>query len=195
MTASAITRFTVVLLTALAVASCTATAPAPSDPARRAADIDRNANQAIESLVRNVEGAEQLLAKARGVAIFPNVVSAAFVFGGSRGDGVLRVDGKSESYHTITSGSWGFQAGAQSAATFLLFMTDEALNRFRTGGNTWSAGVDASVTVMTSGLSAQANTSTVQQPVIGFVLANRGLMGGVSFDGARIGRLNLSGTP
>jgi lipid-binding SYLF domain-containing protein len=34
-------------------------------------------------------------------------------------------------------------------------------------------------------------TVTVQQPIIGYVLSNRGLMAGVSLDGARITRLDL----
>jgi lipid-binding SYLF domain-containing protein len=184
-------RYVTFLLTALLLSACTATTPSASDPARRAADIDRETDRAIESLHTNVEGADQLLSQARGVAIFPSVLSAALMVGGSRGDGVLRVNGQSVSYHTITSGSFGFQAGVRSAAMFLLFMTDESLQQFQSGKRDWSAGVDASVTVISAGLSAQATTTTLQQPVIGFVLANRGLMGGVSFDGSRIAPLNL----
>jgi lipid-binding SYLF domain-containing protein len=184
-------RYVTFLLTALLLSACTATTPSAIDPARRAADIERDTDRAIESLQTNVEGADQLLSKARGVAIFPSVLSAALMVGGSRGDGVLRVNGQSVSYHTITSGSFGFQAGVRSAAMFLLFMTDESLQQFQSGKRDWSAGVDASVTVISAGLSAQATTTTLQQPVIGFVLANRGLMGGVSFDGSRIAPLNL----
>lgn len=184
-------RYITLLITALLLAACTATAPSSTDPAQRAADINRSADRAIESLHSNVQGADQLLAQARGVVIFPSVLSAALMVGGSRGDGVLRVNGRSVSYHTITSGSFGFQAGVRSAAMFLLFMTDESLQQFQSGKRDWSAGVDASVTVISAGLTAQATTTTLQQPVIGFVLANRGLMAGVSFDGSRISPLNL----
>jgi lipid-binding SYLF domain-containing protein len=34
-------------------------------------------------------------------------------------------------------------------------------------------------------------TATAQQPVIGFVLSNQGLMAGVTVDGARVTRLKL----
>jgi lipid-binding SYLF domain-containing protein len=34
-------------------------------------------------------------------------------------------------------------------------------------------------------------TATAQQPVIGYVLSNSGLMAGVSIDGARITRLDF----
>jgi lipid-binding SYLF domain-containing protein len=186
-----IKRYFAFLLTALLLSACTTTTPSSPNPSQRAADINRDADRAMESLRSNVQGADELLAKARGVVIFPSVLSAALMVGGSRGDGVLRVNGQPVSYHTITSGSFGFQAGVRSAAMFLLFMTDESLQQFQSGKRDWSAGVDASVTVVSAGLTAQATTTTLQQPVIGFVLANRGLMAGVSFDGSRISPLNL----
>jgi lipid-binding SYLF domain-containing protein len=168
---------------------CTTTTGA-SDPAARRASIDAGVDDALASLFREVEGSRELVAQARGVLVFPNVLAAGFMVGASRGDGALRIDGKTSSYHATTSGSFGWQAGAQSSAAFLLFMTDEALARFQNSSG-WTAGVDASVTLMTVGASAQATTLTGQQPVIGYVLSNRGLMAGVSVEGTRITRLNL----
>ncbi|NHA15603.1 YSC84-related protein [Thioalkalivibrio sp. XN279] len=106
------------------------------------------------------------------------------------GVGALRVDGKTTAYHATTSGSWGFQAGAQSTAVFMLFMTEEALTRFQNSSG-WTVGADASVTMISVGASASVSTATAQQPVIGFVLSNRGLMAGISLNGARITRLDL----
>jgi lipid-binding SYLF domain-containing protein len=34
-------------------------------------------------------------------------------------------------------------------------------------------------------------SATAQQPIVGYVLSNRGLMAGVSIDGARVTTLNL----
>jgi len=118
------------------------------------------------------------------------VMSAGFMVGGSRGQGALRVGGNTISYHATTSGSFGLQAGAQSTAVFLLYMTDEALSRFRNSSG-WTVGADASVTLLSVGASAQVTTITAQQPIIGYVLSNRGLMAGVSLDGSRITRLDL----
>jgi lipid-binding SYLF domain-containing protein len=112
------------------------------------------------------------------------------VFGASRGDGALRVNGKTVSFHRTTSGTFGLQAGAQSTAVFLLFMTDDALRRFQDSRG-WTAGVDASVTLISVGANAQLTSATSQQPVIGYVLSNSGLMAGVTVDGTRITRLNL----
>jgi lipid-binding SYLF domain-containing protein len=122
--------------------------------------------------------------------VFPNVMEAGFVFGASRGQGALRVGGRTVSYHATTSGSFGLQAGAQSTAVFVLFMTQDALQRFQNSRG-WTVGADASVTLITAGANAQVNTTTAQQPVIGYVLSNRGLMAGVTLDGARVTQLNL----
>ena len=69
-------------------------------------------------------------------------------------------------------------------------MTDDALARFESSRG-WTAGVDATVTVLTVGANAQLSSATVQQPVIGYVLTNQGLMAGVTVDGTRITRLQL----
>ena len=86
--------------------------------------------------------------------------------------------------------SFGLQAGAQSTAVFLLFMTDAALKNFQDSRG-WTAGVDASVTVITVGANAQLTSATSQQPVIGYILSNQGLMAGLTVDGTRITRLQL----
>jgi lipid-binding SYLF domain-containing protein len=52
-------------------------------------------------------------------------------------------------------------------------------------------GTDASVTLLSVGASAQVTTATAQQPIIGYVLSNRGLMAGITLDGTRITRLDL----
>ena len=141
-------------------------------------------------LYGQVEGSEQLVGRARGVLVFPSVLEAGFIVGASRGQGALRVGGKTKSYHATTSGSFGLQAGAQSTAVFLLFMTDDALKRFQNSSG-WTVGADASVTLLSVGASAQVTTATAQQPVIGYVLSNRGLMAGITLDGTRITRLDL----
>jgi len=183
-----------VLVAALAVvlsftAGCTTTGAA-GDPDARRARINTGVDNALAELFRQVEGSRELVGQARGVLVFPDVLQAGFMFAASRGDGALRIRGTTQSFHSTTSGSFGVQAGAQSTAVFVLFMTDDALTRFRDSSG-WTVGADASVTLMTVGANASVSTTTVQQPVIGYVLANRGLMAGVSLDGTRVARLDL----
>jgi lipid-binding SYLF domain-containing protein len=119
--------------------------------------------------------------------VFPNVLSAGFGIGGTFGDGALRKQGATAGYFTMAGGSIGLIAGAQSRAVFMLFMTDDALQRFETSRG-WTAGVDANVAMGTVGATAQASTKTIQQPVIGYVLTNAGLMANASIDGTKITR-------
>jgi lipid-binding SYLF domain-containing protein len=169
---------------------CTTTGTRSGDPDVTRRSIDADADAALSRLYAQVAGSDQMVRQARGVLVFPSVLEAGFVFGASRGQGVLRVGGKTVSYHATTSGSWGLQAGAQSTAVFILFMTDEALKRFQDSRG-WTAGTDASVTLLSVGASAQVTTATAQQPVVGYVLSNRGLMAGITLDGTRITRLDL----
>lgn len=169
---------------------CTVTGSGSGDPAARRAAIDADIDSALSTLYQQVPGSQDLAGRAAGVLVFPSVLEAGFMFGASRGNGALRVGGKTVSYHATTSGSFGLQAGAQSTAVFVFFMTQDALDRFR-GSNGWTVGADASVTLLSVGASAQVTTSTVQQPVVGYVLSNRGLMAGISLDGARVTTLNL----
>ncbi len=169
---------------------CTTTGPSSGDSDTRRRAIDAEVDNALARLYGQVEGSQQLVGRAKGVLVFPSVMEAGFIVGASRGQGALRIGGKTASYHATTSGSFGLQAGAQSTAVFLLFMTDDALRRFQNSSG-WTVGADASVTLVSVGASAQVTTATAQQPVIGYVLSNRGLMAGISLDGARITRLDL----
>jgi lipid-binding SYLF domain-containing protein len=171
-------------------AGCTVSGSGTGDPAARRKAIDASVDSALSTLYQQVPDSRDLAGRAAGVLVFPNVMEAGFVFGASRGQGALRVGGKTVSYHATTSGSFGLQAGAQSTAVFVLFMTQDALQRFQNSRG-WTVGADASVTLITAGANAQITTATAQQPVIGYVLSNRGLMAGVTLDGARVTQLNL----
>ena len=71
--------------------------------------------------------------------VFPKVIKAGFGIGGEYGEGALRINGRSVGYYNLISASIGLQLGAQSRAELLLFMTDEALERFQSSDG-WEAG-------------------------------------------------------
>jgi len=177
---------------ALALSACSTTGPSAdtADPASKRTAIDAGVDSALANLYAQAPGSRELVAKASGVLVFPSVVSAGFVVGGSYGQGALRVGGKSTGYYSTAAGSVGLLAGAETKSMYILFMTPEALAKFQ-ASNGWTAGVDASVTLVKVGAEASGTTATVQEPVIGYVLTKGGLMANLSFDGTKITRLEL----
>ena len=69
-------------------------------------------------------------------------------------------------------------------------MTQESLDKFRASKG-WTAGADASVTMINVGASAAIDTQTMQQPVVGYALSNAGLMANLSLDGTKVSKLDL----
>jgi lipid-binding SYLF domain-containing protein len=177
-------------LLAVLTTACTTSGTSGGDPAARRSSIDSSVDAALSKLYGEVQGSRELTAKARGVLVFPSVVSAGLGVGGSYGQGALRVGGRSVGYYSTTAASVGLLAGADSKAVFVLFMTQESLDKFRASSG-WTAGADASVTMLKVGANAAIDTQTVQQPIVGFALSNAGLMANLSLDGTKINRLEL----
>jgi len=122
------------------------------------------------------------------VLVFPSVIAAGFWFGGQYGEGSLRDGGATVGYYSTTTASFGLQIGAQSKALVFLFMTQDALDRFRNSEG-WSAGGDASVAVMKVGANGSIDTNTATAPVVAFVLTNSGLMASVTLEGTKVTKL------
>jgi lipid-binding SYLF domain-containing protein len=159
------------------------------NPVAQRKDINSGVDATLSRLYNAAPESRQLVTRAAGVLVFPSVLGISFVVGGQHGDGALRVAGKTVGYYATTAGSIGFQAGAQSKAIVLLFMTPDSLARFR-NANGWTAGVDATVAVAEIGANGSIDTNTLQKPVVGFVLNNAGLMAGVSLEGSKISKIN-----
>lgn len=87
---------------------------------------------------------------------------------------------------------WVYRKTWTSKAIIFLFMTQDALDRFRNSEG-WAAGVDATVAVVKIGANGNIDTSTATAtaPVEAFVLTNAGLMAGVSLEGTKVTRLKI----
>ncbi|WP_313698071.1 YSC84-related protein [Achromobacter sp.] len=176
----------------LIFAGCTTTTPSKSPAAstsEQRQSMNSAANATLAKLYEAAPQSKDLVARAKGVLVFPDVLSGSFIVGAEHGKGVLRVGGQNAGYYSTTAGSIGFQAGAQSKAMILLFMTDDALNKFRNSSG-WTVGADATVAVVNIGANGRIDTNTAQQPVVGFVMNNGGLMAGVSLAGTKISKLD-----
>ena len=175
----------------LSLSSCT-TKPAGSDTMGDQKDkrrtIDAGVDSTLTRLYNVVPGARELVGKSNGLLVFPTVINAGIGLGGQYGEGALRVGGKSVGYYSTASASVGLQAGAQSKAIVFLFMTADALDRFRSSEG-WSAGADASVAVLKIGANGNVDTGTATGQINAFVLTNGGLMAGATVDGTKVTRL------
>jgi lipid-binding SYLF domain-containing protein len=181
--ATAFLAMTFMLLTA-----CTTTGTQrQGDPASQRRGIDAGVDATLARLYEAVPESRTLASRAEGVLVFPSVLSASLVIGGQHGDGALRVGGKTIDYYTTSAGSIGFQAGAQSRAIVLIFMTSDSLSRFRQSEG-WTVGADATVAIAEIGATGSIDTNTMKQPVVGFVMSNAGIIAGVSLQGAKIYR-------
>lgn len=180
---------TVVGVAGVAMVGCTTTQEsAQSSPRSDRASIDAQVDATLSRLYEAAPGSRELVARAKGVLVFPAVIGGSFVVGVEHGEGQLRVGNKPHSRYTTTGASIGWQAGGQSKAVIYVFSTQEALDKF-ISGNGWSGGVDATVAVGHIGANGSIDTQTAQAPVSSYVLTNTGLEAGVSLQGSKITRV------
>ncbi|CAM2145012.1 SH3 domain-containing YSC84-like protein 1 [Pararobbsia alpina] len=176
---------------AATLAGCTANNNSGNDdPAAERRAINSSVDDTLSKLYTQVSGSRELVSRARGVLVFPNVVKAGLIVGGEYGRGSLRVAGTTTGYYSTTAVSVGLQAGAQSKALIFLFMTQDSLDTFRNRDG-WSAGADASVAVLKLGANGAIDTTTATAPVEVIVLANAGLMADLSVDGTKVTKLKI----
>ena len=174
------------------IAGCSTTTSTASggSPMAKRESIDASVDAALTKLYQQVPGSRELVAKSRGTLVFPSVLSAGFVVGGSYGEGALRRGSRTVAYYSTAAGSIGLLAGAESKSVILLFMTQDVLDMFAARKG-WTVGAAASVTLVTVGANAQIDSKTAQQSIIGFVLTNGGLMANVSLEGTKFTRLEI----
>jgi lipid-binding SYLF domain-containing protein len=173
-----------------ATATTTATTTKNTGPESRRDQINAGVDAALPRLYSSVRGARELVAKANGVLVFPSVIAAGLGIGGQYGEGALRIHNETAAYYNLASISIGLQAGAQSKAVFLLFMTPESLEKFRNSEG-WSAGADASVALVKIGANGEVDVNATQGPIVAFVLTNAGLMANLTLEGTKITRLKI----
>jgi lipid-binding SYLF domain-containing protein len=162
--------------------------PVHTSFAATAKEIDVSVDVALDRFGREVNGAQEYLKAAKGVLVIANVVQAGFIVGGEYGEGALRIDGKTVDYYNIVAGSFGFQIGAQRKDIILVFIDEAALKKFRSSDN-WQAGVDGTVTLVTVGAEGSVDTTKINQPIVGFVFGQKGLMAGETVEGSKITKL------
>jgi lipid-binding SYLF domain-containing protein len=85
--------------------------------AQKAAELDHKVDQALAKLLADSEAARNLSKVAKGILVFPTVKKAGFMVGGQRGEGALRIGGKTKGYYKTTAASLDCRQAAKSSAT------------------------------------------------------------------------------
>jgi SH3 domain-containing YSC84-like protein 1 len=135
---------------------------------------------------------QDLLDKAHCVVVFPSVLKAAFVVGGSYGRGAMtcrtgeNFNGPwgAPSMMALEGGSFGFQIGGQATDFVLLVMNDRGAKGILS--SKVKLGADASIAAGPVGRDASAETdATMRAEILSYSRA-RGLFAGISLEGSTI---------
>lgn len=154
--------------------------------------IDQDANAALDVFREDISGSQVFLDQAAGYLIFPRVIKVGIGIGAESGEGALRVGGSTIDYYRTTSGSIGFQLGAQAKSIIIVFMTQESLTKFRDSAG-WKVGVDGSVALIDIGAGKTIDTNNISDPVVGFIFGSKGLMYNLTLEGSKFTKLDKSG--
>ncbi|MDH3846678.1 MAG: YSC84-related protein [Gammaproteobacteria bacterium] len=163
----------------------------PTAMAASAAEIDVRVKETIEEFKKNVNGAEVFLQQASGYLVFPKVYKVGVGIGGETGEGALLIGKGVVDYYRTSSGSIGFQLGAQARSIVIVFMTEESLNKFRNSEG-WKVGIDGSVALIDLGAGKTIDSKNIKDPVVGFIFGSKGLMYNLTLEGTKIHKLDKS---
>lgn len=159
-----------------------------AEAAATAAEINRDADEALQQLYRVNPVAQDIAKKALGTLIFPKITKGGLIFGGSYGEGVLRDMGRVVNYYSSVSASWGLQAGVQTYSYVVFLITSKAIDYLNTSKG-WEIGVGPTVVVVNEGAAKNLSTSTLKDDAYAFIFGQQGLMAGVSIEGSKISKI------
>ena len=151
------------------------------------ASIDTGVDKSI-AMLKDIAGGKEVLAKSKGVLVFPAVFKAGIGIGGEYGEGALLIDDKIVDYYNTAAASIGFQLGVQKKTEILVFMDETALKNFQNASG-WEIGADASVAVIAVGAGGSIDTTQTNKPIVAFVFDQKGLMYNLSLEGAKISKI------
>ncbi len=110
--------------------------PASADDRQEAAQIVEKARLTMENFMNDesMNAFRDLLRRAQGVFIAPQLLKGAFIVGASGGNGVFLVRDKKTggwsepAFYTIGGASFGLQIGGEASEVILLMMTERGVN-------------------------------------------------------------------
>ena len=167
--------------------ACCRSAPAAAQ--RNDTDKFVDAARALELFTTDEEHGipTDILQRARGIAVIPNLIRGGFFFGGRRGRGVIAIrspngEWSNPAFVTLTGGSFGAQFGAESADVVLVFANERAVRNMAQGK--FTLGGDATAIAGPMGRRTQAAVTGRAEVYV--YMHSRGLFAGAAFEGTRL---------
>jgi len=170
-----------------------ATAATPAGVDKQEAQLTdrvRMASQDLDELMNTPDSGipEEIVGRAKCIAVIPDMVKGGFVFGGEHGRGMAScrtANGWSAPVPVaLSGGSWGAQIGVQSADVVLVFLNDHALQDLL--DDKVKLGADASIAAGPVGRHAAAGTDVKMNAQILSYSRTKGLFAGLTLNGAKV---------
>jgi len=163
--------------------------PAAADDREQATQLVEKAKFTLENMMNDDKMGlfRDLVKKAQGVFIVPQLLKGAFIVGASGGSGVfLTRDEKTgewigPAFYTIGGASFGLQIGGEASEVILLIMTDRGVTSML--GSSFKLGADVGIAAGPVGMGASAATANLSADILSFS-RSKGLYGGISLEGA-----------
>lgn len=180
-------------LTALVLAFAVAALPVSSSDNTKETERLQNCGTVLKEIMDIPDDIPQsLIDKSECVIVYPSVLKAAFIFGGSYGRGAMTC--RTGEHYTgpwsaptmmaLEGGSFGLQLGGQATDFVLLVMNPRGAHAIL--GSKVKLGADASAAAGPKGRTAEAATDvTLRAEVLSYSRA-RGLFAGVSLSGSTL---------
>ena len=131
----------------------------------------------------------ELMKKAKCIAIFPNLIRAAFVLGGRHGTGVVscrNLEGiwSPPAFAKLSEGSIGIQIGYQSSDVVFFFMSDRSAKSLLTAK--MSLGADFSIAAGPLERNAGVTNDAAWAADVFIYSQSKGVFAGAAFQGSRL---------
>jgi lipid-binding SYLF domain-containing protein len=162
--------------------------PVNADDAAEAQGIVNKAKVTLEAFVRDKDYSwlHENFKNAKGILIYPQILKAGFILGGSGGTGVFLVkdekggDWSQPAFYTVGAVSFGLQIGGEAAETMILAMTQKAVDSLYTSSA--KLGGDTSVAMGPVGAGAKSNV------MVDFIAFSRskGAYAGLNLEGSLV---------
>src|ERR1700758_4584183 len=186
-------KLTTYLMSILLVALPVLSSPALAVDHEKDEDRLKNSGTVLKEIL-DVPGdiPQDLLDKADCVVVFPSVLKAAFIVGGSYGRGAMscrqgqdfRGRWGAPTMMALEGGSFGFQIGGEATDFVLLIMNERGASGILT--SKVKLGADASVAAGPVGRTASAETdATLRADILSYSRA-RGAFAGIALEGSTI---------